>query len=297
MIRLFIAIIIVTLGSSAAVAQVQPASAKATEARPVAVQFFALEHGAPVAALHEADISIQDEGQPAPAIKLYRGAELPLRLGVLVDTSSAQEQSPVFIGAVQALGDFLMQMTKGDQDKLFFEKFSATPDASDFMDRRQLARYNVNLTFGPGTALYDAIVLACQERIAKDAANPARRVLVVVTNGADSSSRANLEAAIHAAEKAGVSIFTVSTNGTRVHRKGDAVLDTIADSTGGQFFQEDARDMAKVFSRIGEQINGMYVALYTSGARDEKFHSVRVRQSAGKKLEMRAAKRYFSAAP
>ncbi len=288
--RFYFALIFIALLSSMAVAQ---AAAPAADSR--TIPLFVLDHGDPVTGVKAADVSIQDEGKPAE-VKLYRGAEAPLRLGVLIDTNSGEQNRPVFIPAIQALEGFLALVAKTGQDRVFIGTFSAKPELSPFMDRRQLGKHAINLTFGSGASLHDTIVQACQERMAKDVANPARRVLVVISDGTDNKSRAKLEGAIAAAQRAGVAVFTVSTFGDRVHAWGDAALDNLAESTGGQSFSPLARDISGVFPSISQQIDGMYVAAFTpAAARDGKFHGLKVKLAG--KGTARAPKGYVSEKP
>lgn len=194
-------------------AQISQGVAPAKEKPPlVTVPFFAADnHGNPIPITYN-DLSVVDDKMPASIVAVRSAAELPLRLGVLIDTSSSEARSSLHEPAAQSASDFLSKVLKKPEDGVFLITFATTVDGTAFMNKDEFPRFNIDLHAGGGTSLFDAIYFASRERMQVDHVQPARHVLVILSDGGDNQSRVNHEEAIAAAQKAGVVIFAVSTS-------------------------------------------------------------------------------------
>jgi len=179
----------------------------------VNIPFFAEEgHGKLRKGITLADLSILDDGKPPQSVVAIQTAnELPLRLGVLIDTSNSQRASRLYRPGVAAINDLLSRALNGPEDKVFIVNFSSTVQATGFMGKDELLKFNTNANPGGATAFFDAVYFACKDRMEADATQPARRVLVVLSDGGDNLSHVNHDEAITAALRAGAVIFVVST--------------------------------------------------------------------------------------
>ena len=182
-----------------AVAQVPP-----TESPTVSVPFLTQDgHGHALRLVTPTDLSISDNGKPPQSIVAVRNArELPLRLGVLIDTSNSERVSGLYIPGAHATWGLLNEVLNGPEDRVFLETFDTVPNASGFMKKDEALNFKVNLNPGGGSALFDAIYLACNDRMEGDPIQPARRVLVILSDGGDNFSHVNHDKAIAAAQQA-----------------------------------------------------------------------------------------------
>lgn len=222
--------------------------------------------------------------------------ELPLRLGVLIDTSNSERYSPLYRPGVHATSDFLKQVLNGPEDRVFIESFDTVPNASAFMNRDELLKFKINLNPGGATVLFDAVYLACNDRMVGDPIQPARRVLVILADGGDNLSNVNHDKAIAAAQEAGTVIFAVSTSENATDDLDSRRLEQFADKTGGHaFLHLSPRDMPKVFSTIREQIENMYVLTYVPSdlGQPGQYRSIELKATFNKKLKLHAPKGYY----
>ena len=179
----------------------------------VTVGFLALDHDKhPYADLKQSDLTILDNKQNVQTIiSLKKGSELPLRLGFLIDASNSQRHNTLYKPGVMAATDFLNEILKGPEDKLFVVKVTMIPEASNFMSMAEFRNYRLNAAPEGGTALYDGVAYACDSRMKTDELAAARRVLIVLSDGEDNLSHITRDAAVAKAIETGVVIFSVST--------------------------------------------------------------------------------------
>jgi VWFA-related protein len=240
------------------------------EGQKVSVPFFANDgRDSPATTVSPADVTVLDGNKAAKLIVGVTGrTELPLRLGVVIDTSNSQRTSGLYQPAVQAATDFLNQVLTNPQDKIFVEKFDVLPDATQFMNKHQLSESKIDLSPAGATALYDAINLACDQRMKNDPVKDALRVVVLLSDGEDDQSHSTLKDAIASAQRARVVIFAVSTKDDSAPfaghgGRGNETLKHFADETGGVVFLHlNKKNLSKVFTDIKDQIDNMHLLSY-----------------------------------
>lgn len=282
-----------------AIAQEPPTELPVKSQSPtVSVPFLTQDgHGHALRLVTPADLSISDNGKPPQSIVAIRNArELPLRLGVLIDTSNSERDSALYIPGVHAAGDFLNQVLNGPEDRAFLETFDTVPKASRFMKRDEALNFKINLNPGGASALSDAIYLACNDRMEGDPIQPARRVLIILSDGGDNISDVEQDKAIAAAQQARTVIFVVSTSGNARDDLDSRRLELFADKTGGLAFRHlNLRDIPEVFSTIREQIENMYAVTYVPSdlVRMGQYRSIELKAKSDKKLKLRAPKGYY----
>ena len=177
------------------------------------VAFFANDgHDQPVTGVTLADLAVFDNKKvPQVMVGIRNRVELPLRLGILIDTSNSERPSSLYQAAVQAASEFLNQVLNSADDRVFIEKFDVAPNATPFMTKRQLSALKVDLTPAGPTALFDALRFACDERMKNDPVQDSLRVIVLLSDGDDDQSHTNRREAIGSAQRVGAVIFGVST--------------------------------------------------------------------------------------
>lgn len=256
------------------------------------------KHGRFVQNLSENDFKILDDHKPPEAIVNFRrDTELPLELGLLLDTSGSVKSR--FDFEQDAAVSFLQRTLRPSFDMAFVEGFSRKTDLSqDFTDNVQLLSAGVhNLKAGGGTALYDAIYRACHDKLLKEkSARPMRRALIIVSDGEDNQSQVTEAQAIAMAQRAQVIIYTISTDDSGLILRGDYVLEQIAESTGGRsFLPYKLKDIKSSFASIEDELRSQYVVSYRPADfdADGRFRPIEI-LSQKKDLQLRARKGYYA---
>jgi VWFA-related protein len=228
------------------------------------------------------DFKVFEDDKPQQIKFFGRETDLPLRIGILIDTSNSIRERLRF--EQEAAIDFLNTTLRPGKDLAFVVGFDVTPQLiQDYTDdTNKLADAIRNLQAGGGTGLYDAIFFASKEKMLYfPPPEPyLRRVMVVVSDGRDNQSEHDREEALAMAQRGEVTIFTISTNRTGIESQGDKVLKYYAQQTGGQaFFPFAASDVADDFREIARELRSQYSLAYTSSdtARDGSFRKIAVR--------------------
>ena len=261
------------------------------------------------------DFRVFEDGKEQRISFFSRQADLPLRIGMLLDTSNSIRERLHFEQG--AATDFLYDVIRRGKDQAFLMTFDNEPEViQDYSgDLDVLSSVIQKQNAGGGTALNDAIYLASERLM--DAPVPTsgpdrevRRILVVISDGEDNLSDHALSDAIQMADRAGVSIYAISTNNDWVEidtstpkkfgfSEGDNVLKEIADETGGRvFFPYRVDDLAQSFLDIGNELRSQYLIGYTPPYKeaDGQFHRVDLKVDR-KGLTVRSRKGYFATAP
>ena len=256
------------------------------------------KHGKFVRDLSKSDFSILDDHKPPQAIvNFIQQTDLPLQMGLLVDTSGSVHGRFQF--EQDAAVGFLQHTIRPHYDHAFVMGFNARNHVSqDFTDNVSLLSAGVqHLEDGGGTALFDAIYSACKERLLKDDSDrPMRRALIVLSDGEDNQSEHTRAQAIEMAQRAQVIIYTISTDDSGLILRGDKILQQISDSTGGRaFFPFKMKDIKSSFSAIEDELRSQYVVSYHPADfdADGRYRSIEI-TALKKDLQVRSRKGYFA---
>lgn len=265
----------------------------------VNVLFIAMDkHGKFVRDLTQKDFSILDDHKPPQAILNFRReTDLPLHLGLLVDTSGSVGSRFEF--EQTAATSFMQHSLRRGFDRAFVMGFNSHSQiAQDFTDNVSLLSTGVHkLRDGGGTALYDAIYRACKEKFLKDRPDrPVRKAIIVVSDGEDNQSEVSRAQAIEMAQRAEVIIYAISTDDSGLVLRGDKVLEQLADATGGRaFFPFKMKDITHSFDAIEDELRSQYVVSYKPADfdADGRYRSIEI-SSLKKDLQVRARRGYFA---
>ncbi|HEV2206025.1 MAG TPA: VWA domain-containing protein [Candidatus Acidoferrales bacterium] len=229
--------------------------------------------------LSEADFQVLEDGTLQKILFFGRETDLPLRIGLLMDTSNSIRPRLAF--EQDAAIDFLNSVIRIGKDEAFLMTFDNEPEiVQDFTDdvgelsdaiRRQRA--------GGGTALNDAIYLASQKLLnapLPEANKQVRRVLVVISDGDDDLSDHALSDSLEQALRAETAIYCISTNTDwiavdnpdqpkKYHLDpGDKILQEFAYESGGRaFFPYRVDDLEQSFVDIGTELRSQYFIAYS----------------------------------
>jgi len=217
-----------------------------------------------VTGLKQSSFGLLDNGAPPDAVlHFYQQTNLPLRVGIMLDTSSSIRGR--FDFEQDSAISFLLQVLH-QNDRAFVEGFDVQLEmAQGFTNNIALLNQGVKkLRPGGGTAMFDALYATCHDQMLTLRENgPVRKTLILVSDGDDNYSHALLSDAIKECQRAQTTVYTISTNVSASKDKGDDVLQAIADSTGGRaFFPTRIEDVAGNFSAIEEELRSQYLLQY-----------------------------------
>lgn len=251
-----------------------------------------------VTGLKKSDFELFEDNKPQTIRFFTQETNLPLRIGVLIDTSNSVRERLNF--EKEAAIDFLSATVRPDEDRAFIVAFDVTPQLlQDYTgDVGKLSDAIRELQAGGGTGLFDAIYYACKQKMiyVPEPQPYLRRVLIILSDGRDNESQHSLDEALAMAQRAEAIIFAVSTNRTGTEENGDKVLTTLANQTGGRvFFPFQASDLASAFEAISKELRSQYSLAYlsTDQAHDGTFRHIRIKPLE-KGLHVRARAGYFA---
>ena len=255
------------------------------------------KHGKFVKDLKQQEFKILDDNRPPREIKSFESeTNLPLRVGLLIDASNSIRDR--FLFEQQAATEFLQATIRSQTDRAFVLAFDEVPtveqDFTNDMDR--LARGVKGIRPGGGTAMWDAVYYACRDKLMKERTNgPVRRAIVLVSDGDDNQSRVLRQEAIEMAQRAGVIVYTISTNLSNILDTGDHNLKMLAEATGGRaFFPFKLQNLAEDFSEIQAELRSQYSVSYKPDqlVMNGQFRTISIVPE-NKKLKVRARKGYY----
>jgi VWFA-related protein len=244
------------------------------------------------------DFNLFEDGTPQTIQYFSRETDLAMRIGLLIDTSNSIRGRLRF--EQQAATDFLTDTIRKGKDQAFVVGFDVEPQlVQDYTDNvEKLANAIRGLQAGGVTSLYDAIFFSCKEKLYffPPPEPYLRKLMIVISDGEDNRSEHTREEALAMAQRAGVTIFAISTNRSGAEERGDKVLKRFAEQTGGRaFFPFEASDLAEDFRAIGRDLRTQFLINYTSSniARDGTYRKITV-EAIDKSLHVRARTGYFA---
>jgi len=222
------------------------------------------------------------------------GESFPLYIAVLMDTSPSTAGKLKF--EQESAMNFIQTVVRPRRDRVLFATFDdeikLRQDFTDKLDLLDRAVFSVKQT-GTQTALFDAVWQFCDEKMRSAVG---RRVLVVITDGEDTYSRANLRDAIDIAQRTETTIFAISTKAGfistvpgveagQVKDKKDRDLETLAEETGGvAFFSGDMLTLERSFTKISRELRAQYLVTYkpSNDRYDGSFRKIEVKLAQGR---------------
>jgi VWFA-related protein len=248
--------------------------------------------------LNKEDFQLTEDDAAQQIGYFSRETDSPLTLGIMIDTSSSQEQ---LLATEQEQARAFIQQVLRPKDSAFVLRFDVEVELlQDFTsEQRLLGRAIDNTVINEGgyrllpepsasasvggTHLYDALYLASNELMKS---NVGRKVLIMLTDGEDQGSKVTSNGALEAAEKADVIIYSVALSDDSFYWaqgltfRGNPVLKKLSEETGGRMVRVNhARDTGAAFREIADELRAQYFLGYSpsNNLRDESFRKIRVR--------------------
>ena len=255
------------------------------------------KHGHFITGLQQQNFGLLDDGRPPMSVLQFtQQTNLPLRVGVLLDTSSSIRQRFQF--EQDSAIEFFLQVLHLN-DRAFVEGFDVQTDlAQDYTNNVDLLNQGIRkLRPGGGTALFDAVYKTCRDQMLtlRDQGT-LRRALILVSDGDDNYSRAEESDAIKMCQRAQTIVYSISTNVSPSKDKGDEVLAQISKATGGQaFYPIRIEDVALGFRSIEEELRSQYSLVYRPAnfKNDGSFRTIYL-HAIDPRFQVRAEEGYFA---
>jgi VWFA-related protein len=223
------------------------------------------------------DFSLSENGRPQTIRYFARESDLPLTLGLMVDTSMSQRR--MIESERGASYRFLDQVLREKKDQVFVMQFdlsvmlrqeltsslSKLNDALAFVDTPSMN--DLRNQTGGGTVLYDAVVKASKD-VMKD--RPGRKGLIVLTDGVDFGSEFSIADAVEAAQRSDTLIYSILFSDEGAYGPfggpdGKGVLVRMSKETGGGFFEVSKhQSLDQIFALLEQELRSQYNIGYVS---------------------------------
>ena len=243
-------------------------------------------HGKFIAGLTAKDFLVEEDGRRQQIQNFARENELPLTLALLVDTSPSVR--PVIEEEKITAKAFLESIMRSKDLALVIGFDRSVTLVEDYTENVRLLKRAIDeLEIGGGTSIYDAVYLACKEKLSQEAG---RKAVILISDGEDTTSRLKFNEALLAAHQSDTVIYgiynalrpTFPFGGPRRPRFGGgdiATLRKFSSETGGTTFSVSGENsFEKVFNQIAQELRSQYSLGYysTNTVRDGKFRQVRI---------------------
>jgi VWFA-related protein len=260
--------------------------------------------------LKQEDFKIEEDNQDQKIAFFSKDSTLPITLAMLLDTSGSEQ---FMLGGIQEAGSSFLTRVLRKGDEALVMSFDTDVDLlSDFTDDRAqldraVRRTRINTPGGgmiagnpgpvgtqhvTGTALYDAIYLACSEKLDTEAG---RKAIVIVTDAQDEGSRVKIDEAIESAQRTNTVIHILLVADPHFGANVGAAK-KLTDETGGRVISVSSeKKLAQAFDEISEELRSQYMLGYypTNNARDGKYRKIKV-DTTNHDLKVLARKGYYA---
>jgi VWFA-related protein len=254
-----------------------------------------------VTTMEQGDFKITEDNAEQQITAFSRESNLPVTLGLLIDTSGSEQGT---LGAEQEAAIRFLDRVLRKGDLAMVISFDSDADLlSSFTDDRQMLERAIRrariagagmqgATGGdpPGTVFYDAVYLACQDRLAQEAG---RKALVILTDAQDNGSRVRVQDAIEAAQRTDtvVHILLVSDGISN-----EGVAKKLTDETGGRtIVVRSEKNLLQAFDEISDELRSEYTLGYysTNTAHDGSYRKLKV-ESTRKDVDVLSRRGYYA---
>jgi VWFA-related protein len=281
------------------------------------------KHGMLIPNQTKDDFQVLEDGQPQTIKYFTAESNLPLTLGILIDTSGSQVR--VLDMEKEVGGAFLRQILT-DKDEAYVMDFDVqselVQDYTRDVRRLQAALNKVKINSGvssggsgipglgqgpvpvhnsPGTVLYDAVYLSANEMLAKEVG---RKSMILLTDGEDEGSKLKIKDAIEAAQKADAIVYVLLCadrgfyGGMSLGYSGEGEMRKLTEATGGRVINVGNKfdKLKEAFDQIAAELRSQYSIGYTSTNTklDGSYRKLEIKNKQGYKIQTRAG--YYATA-
>ncbi|HKW61554.1 MAG TPA: VWA domain-containing protein [Candidatus Acidoferrum sp.] len=256
------------------------------------------EHNRPVPDLPREAFQLLDEGKEQEIAVFEPETSQPLDLALMIDASSSAHKEIAF--EREAAAHFIRQVVRPGDRLSVFSFDEEVRQQVGFSDNVAVLQEAVRkIPDGAGTSIYDAVLLG--SRALAHRGDERRRVIVLVTDAGETTSRSDFEAARREAVGDNVLLYTIvirpvkNENGRNT--AGEHALETMTDTTGGAMFYPDtAPELTAIFDRIDRELRTQYRLAYYPNPRGpaNTYRAIEVKVTTGS-YQVRHRKTYLTA--
>ena len=280
----------------------------------VNVYFSARDKSGFITNLKKDDCTIAENKAPQEIRNFTQEKNLPLTIGILLDTSGSQQN---VLPLEQTSGAEFLKDVLTPKDEAFLISFDINVDLlADYTNspreiRRAMDKARINTGAGTGsvtgngqakgTLLFDAVYLAAHDKLRQEAG---RKILVLLTDGGDQGSQETLKTATEAAQKSNAIIYVILIadrgfyGGMSIGYSGDRDMERLATETGGRVINvgNNGKRLEDAFAQIQDELRTQYLLSYRPKdlALDGKFRTLNL--ECGKGLKVQTRKGYYALA-
>ena len=259
-------------------------------------------HGAPVANLTKDDFRILEDGKPQNISVFDKESELPLSIVLEVDTSPSTERD--FKLEVVSAKKFARSIIRPVDRLTLFQVTENVDQLVGFTSDLKRIEHGIDaLRVGPGTSIYDAIYLGSDTLIDRQG----RKVLVLITDGGDTTSHTDYANALRRAQQAEALVYSIIVVPVEAdagrNLAGEHALIQISKDTGGKYYYASGiGELDSAFRQIGEELRTQYLLAYYPNRQisDSTFRRIQVevakKDGEGKPYQVRHRAGYYTAA-
>ena len=262
------------------------------------------------------DFEVLEDGKPQTVKYFKSETNLPLTIGILLDTSYSQDR---VLPIEKEVGAQFLQRLLRKEDEAFLISFDVNVDllqdytnsTRDIRKGMDAAKINGGGGFGglpgigqgpvpinnpKGTLLYDAVYLATHDKLRNEVG---RKAIILLTDGEDQGSQLKLRDALEAAQKADTILYTllISDRGVAMGT-GEGYMKRLCEETGGRVINvgNNQQKLEKAFDQISDELRSQYSIGYTptNNKHDGTYRKVEIHTKEGYKVQSR--KGYYAAA-
>jgi len=274
------------------------------------------KHGTLVPSLTKNDFDVLEDGKPQTIKYFAAESNLPLTLGILIDSSGSQLR---VLDMEKEVGGAFLRQVLTDKDEAYVIDFnvdaSLVQDFTRDVHRLQAAlnkvKINTGFTTGPipgagggpvptagaarGTVLYDAVYLSAHDMLAKEVG---RKAMILLTDGEDEGSQLKIRDAIEAAQKADAIVYVLLCadrgfyGSVQLGYSGESEMRKLTEATGGRVINVGNKfdKLREAFDQIAAELRSQYNLGYTSTntALDGGYRKLEIKNKQGYKVQSRA---------
>jgi len=270
--------------------------------------------------LEKTDFQIFEDGKPQEIKYFTRETDLPLTIGLLVDTSGSQQRlvederraASKFFAKVLRKKDLAFLMQFGAEAELLQDETNSPRLLQEGLNQIHMSVPVGGLHPGPvptqqsqaGTILFDAVYLAATEKLSTETG---RKTIVLITDGVDEGSKLHIGQAIESAQKADTIIYSIDYEDPMFHGggfgriqigggNGVADLTKMSSETGGRVFKVDRHNsLDDIFRELQDEMRSQYSISYAppGGKKDGAYHKIEIKV-AQKDYKVQARKGYYA---
>jgi Ca-activated chloride channel family protein len=257
--------------------------------------------GAPVADLTKDDFQLLEDGVPQTIKVFEKESAIPLSIALAIDTSPSTLRD--FKLEVSSARRFVHSILRSEDRLSVFEVTETILQKTGFTsDVKRIERGIDDLHTGPGTSIYDAIFLCSESLLDRDG----RKVLVLITDGGDTTSKADYNGALRRAQQAEAIVYSIIVVPIEAdagrNLGGEHALIQISRDTGGKYYYaEGQQQLDEAFRKISDELRTQYLIAFYPNRRlsDSPFRRIQVELSKkdpdGKPYQVRHRAGYYTA--